>query len=224
MAEQENVADRARFPVWFEDETGGGCEALRIDLDEQGDVYYLLTDEDANLPVVGDKAFLGLYLGDSGDPLFMREIEEFVAPQFVDLRPTTREYAEILKALGAKCGFDGADLTENTTVERYEHDGGFAVAVSYGNARQWLYVSCPKCGHDWSLDKLGVPGALRRDLSQTAVEPEAPECGFCGCTLSLNDTGRPIAHDHRDDSPESLPTMRGMNAYGNPNYENRGMF
>lgn len=35
-------------------------------------------------------------------------------------------------------------------------------------------------------------------------DKEKVKCPYCGCRLSVDDHGEPIAHDHIDDSPSSL--------------------
>lgn len=39
-------------------------------------------------------------------------------------------------------------------IEHYDHDGGWPVLGF--KERQWLYVTCPRCGYQWALWKLGV--------------------------------------------------------------------
>lgn len=40
------------------------------------------------------------------------------------------------------------------SVEFYPHDGGWIVKDF--KEKQWLYKTCPKCGYQWALWKLGV--------------------------------------------------------------------
>lgn len=42
-----------------------------------------------------------------------------------------------------------------TTISSYEHQWGWPLAGC--EARQWLYITCPNCGVDHALWKLGVP-------------------------------------------------------------------
>ncbi len=45
-------------------------------------------------------------------------------------------------------------LLDTQPLEYYDHDGGYPVKGF--KEKQWLYVTCPKCGYQWSLKKLGV--------------------------------------------------------------------
>lgn len=63
-------------------------------------------------------------------------------------------YSESIR--GAKCRFCGATLNHRN-VEYYDHDGGYEVEGF--TQKQWLYVTCHKCGHQWSLVHLGVDRA-----------------------------------------------------------------
>jgi len=54
-----------------------------------------------------------------------------------------------------KRGVDSPQQLAYLPIQKYDHDGGWNV-LGYKN-RQWLYVTCPKCGYEWSLWKLGVP-------------------------------------------------------------------
>lgn len=65
---------------------------------------------------------------------------------------------------GARCRFCGQDKPDGTRIgtlldrqgiKYYDHDGGYEVAGFV--KRQWLYVTCPVCQHDWSLVHLQVP-------------------------------------------------------------------
>ena len=55
---------------------------------------------------------------------------------------------------GQKCRWCGTSL-ENCEIEHYPHEDGWEVEGF--EERQWLYVTCPKCGYQWSLWKFLVP-------------------------------------------------------------------
>lgn len=55
------------------------------------------------------------------------------------------------------CQWDGAKLPQ--AIDTYEHPYGWMVNQMHGP--QWLSIRCPKCGYDWSLNKLGVPRGPR---------------------------------------------------------------
>lgn len=50
------------------------------------------------------------------------------------------------------CG--GTDLSK-CAILSYDHPNGYAIA-EIPDTRQWLYVECPKCEYQWSLQKLGI--------------------------------------------------------------------
>lgn len=54
---------------------------------------------------------------------------------------------------GCKCRFCQSVLSHQS-VEYYDHDGGYM--VDGFQQKQWLYLTCPGCGYQWSLVKLGV--------------------------------------------------------------------
>lgn len=51
----------------------------------------------------------------------------------------------------------------------YPHSGGWPVPGLAGT--YWLYITCPKCGYQWALWKLGVPRTLQ-------VGEDASDC-YC---------------------------------------------
>lgn len=61
------------------------------------------------------------------------------------------DYGELVK--GKKCKFCGTVLNYGC-IEYYDHEGGFKVEGF--DKKQWLYINCFGCGHDWSLVHLGV--------------------------------------------------------------------
>jgi hypothetical protein len=54
-------------------------------------------------------------------------------------------------------------ILNDEPIKAYPHDGGWKVKGLDG--LWWLYITCPKCGYDWALWKLGV----RRDFDPTAA-------------------------------------------------------
>ena len=61
-----------------------------------------------------------------------------------------QNYWEDIKKLECSCG---ADLT-GQPIKQYPHSEGWTVQGF--EEKQWLYVTCPKCGYDWAIWKLGV--------------------------------------------------------------------
>ena len=56
--------------------------------------------------------------------------------------------------LQCSCGHDFHQWDDSITVEMYSHEGGWKIC---SNApKQWLFISCDKCGHQTSFDKLGI--------------------------------------------------------------------
>jgi len=43
----------------------------------------------------------------------------------------------------------------SSPIQTYPHDAGWTVQ-GY-EEKQWLYITCPGCGYEWALWKLGVP-------------------------------------------------------------------
>lgn len=69
---------------------------------------------------------------------------------------TIEQYqAEVL--MGAmKCKNCHADIRQETIKGLdYDHSGG--LRVKFQDHKKWLYLTCPKCGYDTSLVKLGFP-------------------------------------------------------------------
>ena len=60
--------------------------------------------------------------------------------------------------LGMNCGFCSEPLHEED-IGMYDHDGGIPVMGHLIN--QWVYVTCRKCNHQWSWDKLLRRGKLQ---------------------------------------------------------------
>jgi hypothetical protein len=73
------------------------------------------------------------------------------------------ELARYAARVGLKC-FCWSALYGGT-VEGYDHDGG--VEVEGFKEKQWVYLTCTKCGHQWSFQHI-----LR---SQVQEEPEDEE-------------------------------------------------
>ena len=42
----------------------------------------------------------------------------------------------------------------NKPIRAYPHDGGWKVPGL--NGLWWLYITCPRCGYEWAIWKLGV--------------------------------------------------------------------
>jgi hypothetical protein len=63
---------------------------------------------------------------------------------------TLEEYRS--RVIDQKCRWCGADLPSD--VEFYAHPEGWPVEGL--EQLQWLFLTCPKCGYQWSLWKLGV--------------------------------------------------------------------
>lgn len=61
------------------------------------------------------------------------------------------EYSEKIK--GKKCRFCRTVLNHEN-INYYDHEAGWDVEGF--KKKQWLYVPCHGCGHDWSLEKLGI--------------------------------------------------------------------
>jgi hypothetical protein len=64
--------------------------------------------------------------------------------------PSLKEYEEMVK--DKLCRWCGVPLKPK--IEYYEHLNGWVVD-GFPN-RLWLWKECPKCGHQWSLEKLGI--------------------------------------------------------------------
>lgn len=62
-----------------------------------------------------------------------------------------REYGGLVK--DTKCKFCSTELPVGC-IEYYDHEQGWQVEGF--QKKQWLYVTCKKCGHQWSLEKLGI--------------------------------------------------------------------
>lgn len=72
--------------------------------------------------------------------------------------PTLPEYRAMVPDDKEHCRWDGAKLPQH--VESYPHEGGWYVKTDDGTVdKAWLFIKCPKCGYDWSFNKLGVPRA-----------------------------------------------------------------
>jgi len=69
-------------------------------------------------------------------------------------KPTLEDYRKQITRdeCDGGCGFKGL---KGLPIEHYDHDGGWPVEGF--KEKQWLYVTCPKCGYQWALWKLGVP-------------------------------------------------------------------
>ena len=66
--------------------------------------------------------------------------------------PTLNDYRKQIQEDKCSCGFEGL---KDLPIEHYPHSAGWIID---GFAeKQWLYVTCPECGYQWALWKLGVP-------------------------------------------------------------------
>lgn len=64
--------------------------------------------------------------------------------------PTLADYRKQVTA--THCRWCGTALPDR--IAHYDHRDGWVVD---GMAdKQWLYITCSKCGYDWSLWKIGV--------------------------------------------------------------------
>jgi hypothetical protein len=68
------------------------------------------------------------------------------------VKPSLEDYRKQIKDDKCSCGYVGLSKLR---IEHYDHDGGWPVEGF--KEKQWLYVTCPKCGYQWALWKLGVP-------------------------------------------------------------------
>lgn len=79
-------------------------------------------------------------------------------------------------------------------IKGYPHDGGWPVVGLQG--LWWLYITCPKCGYEWAIWKLGVsrsydPTAEAEYKRKKAVAEaafEALKCEKCGHSLANHGT------------------------------------
>lgn len=53
-----------------------------------------------------------------------------------------------------KCKFCDADLS-GEEIMGYPHESGWAVKGK--EEKYWLFIICPQCHHQWSLEHLGIP-------------------------------------------------------------------
>lgn len=63
---------------------------------------------------------------------------------------TLAAVADLIKQHNPNCRFCEGLL--NTTPEYYDHEGGFPTEGF--KQPQWIYFTCTKCGHQWSLNHL----------------------------------------------------------------------
>jgi len=66
-------------------------------------------------------------------------------------------YRQMDRRFTCYCGYEGL---WNLPIYGYSHPDGWKIR----NGKYWLWVHCPKCGHDWSLWKLGVFRELQKQL------------------------------------------------------------
>jgi len=66
------------------------------------------------------------------------------------------DYEKMIKGKDCRwCSKRGKKVLLPSKIKFYDHSGGWE--VDGFEEKQWLYVECPKCGYEWSLQKLGVP-------------------------------------------------------------------
>jgi len=65
--------------------------------------------------------------------------------------PSAQRYKKLITDPHCHCGYDLSD----ELVLAYSHPSGWEIEES--NELQWLWITCPNCGYDMSLWKLGVP-------------------------------------------------------------------
>jgi hypothetical protein len=61
----------------------------------------------------------------------------------------------IVAAKNPRCGGTCQAPLGTLPIEHYDHENGWA-ATGF-STRQWLYLVCPQCRHQTSLEKLGIP-------------------------------------------------------------------
>lgn len=76
-----------------------------------------------------------------------------------DNKPVLEYYRSLITHKDCDCkGWKRSSLPmpdlSKLPIEHYDHDGGWAVKGF--KELQWLYVTCPRCGYQWALHKLGV--------------------------------------------------------------------
>lgn len=72
-------------------------------------------------------------------------------PRILDLVNTTLFFKKIKIT---ECRFCSTPFNPLPLMYHYQHDGGYKVPGF--SEKQWLYLRCRKCGHDWALTHLGV--------------------------------------------------------------------
>jgi len=77
-----------------------------------------------------------------------RALEDY---QHYDQNSKAQAYADLIKDFACRtCSFD----LRNEPILHYNHSSGWPVE-GY-NEKQWLFITCPKCGYQNALWKLGV--------------------------------------------------------------------
>ena len=69
--------------------------------------------------------------------------------QHFDSKPGAQKYWQHIKKPTCLCGHD----LHGQPILHYPHDAGWTVEGC--NERQWLFITCPKCGYQNALWKLG---------------------------------------------------------------------
>ena len=58
------------------------------------------------------------------------------------------------RLLDGKCTCEKSTFAD-MPLNMYPHTGGWNIAEI--NKKQWLFFTCPSCGYQWSIWKIGVP-------------------------------------------------------------------
>ncbi len=68
--------------------------------------------------------------------------------------PEAQQYKELITNFKCSCGTDLKD----EPIHAYAHDGGWEVE---GHGLMWLWITCPGCGYQHAIWKLGVSRSAR---------------------------------------------------------------
>jgi len=89
---------------------------------------------------------------DAKCPDCLDHFDECAKKSRAEPKPSLEDYRKQIKDDKCSCGYVGLSKLR---IEHYDHDGGWPVEGF--EEKQWLYVTCPKCGYQWALWKLGIP-------------------------------------------------------------------
>ena len=79
---------------------------------------------------------------------------------------TIKEIAQQIEDLNIKCRWCGRYYAL-VKLHYYPHSGGIPIKALDGK-KAWVYFTCKKCGHDWSLQKL-LHQAEIKQMQQTKL-------------------------------------------------------